>query len=79
MIELPFEEEMAENEPNRRILRDFALPGTQGSQTSIARPIVNANNFEIKCDNPKKKKNFYKFSRHYFISLSIISYFSSIY
>ncbi|XP_027181793.1 uncharacterized protein LOC113780176 [Coffea eugenioides] len=39
---------MAKNEPNRRTLRDFALPGTQGSQTSIARPMVNANNFEIK-------------------------------
>ena len=39
---------MAENEANRRALRDFALPGTQGSQTSIARPTVNANNFEIK-------------------------------
>nr|XP_027109803.1 uncharacterized protein LOC113729769 [Coffea arabica] len=48
LIELPFEEEIAENEPNRRILRDFALPETQGSQTSIARPMVNANNFEIK-------------------------------
>ncbi|XP_027156543.1 uncharacterized protein LOC113757463 [Coffea eugenioides] len=39
---------MAENEPNRRILREFALPETQGSQTSIARPTVSANNFEIK-------------------------------
>ncbi|XP_071917054.1 uncharacterized protein [Coffea arabica] len=48
LIELPFEEEMAENDPNRRILRDFALPGTQDSQTSIVRPTVNANNFEIK-------------------------------
>ncbi|XP_071932159.1 uncharacterized protein [Coffea arabica] len=38
LIELPFEEEMTENEANRRALRDFALPGTQGSQTSIARP-----------------------------------------
>ena len=47
-IQLPFEEEMAENEANRRALWDFALPGTQGSQTSIARPAVNANNFEIK-------------------------------
>ncbi|XP_071933622.1 uncharacterized protein [Coffea arabica] len=39
---------MAENESNRRILRDFVLPGAQGSQTSIVRPTVNANNFEIK-------------------------------
>nr|XP_027071867.1 uncharacterized protein LOC113696688 [Coffea arabica] len=39
---------MAENDPNRRILRDFTLPGTQDSQTSIAMPTVNANNFEIK-------------------------------
>ncbi|XP_071939793.1 uncharacterized protein [Coffea arabica] len=29
---------MAENKPNRRVLRDFALPGTQRSQTSIAKP-----------------------------------------
>ncbi|XP_071932955.1 uncharacterized protein [Coffea arabica] len=41
LIELPFEEEMTENEANRRALRDFALPGTQGSQTSIARPTNN--------------------------------------
>ncbi|XP_027169924.1 uncharacterized protein LOC113769792 [Coffea eugenioides] len=39
---------MAENDSNRRILRDFTLPRTQGSQTSIVRPTVNANNFEIK-------------------------------
>ena len=39
---------MAEQEANRRALRDFALPSAQGSQTSITRPTVNANNFEIK-------------------------------
>ena len=39
---------MAKNEANRRALRDFALPGTQESQTRIAWPTVNANNFEIK-------------------------------
>ena len=47
-VELPLEERMAEQEVNRRALRDFALPSAQGSQTSITRPTVNANNFEIK-------------------------------
>ena len=47
-IKLSFEEEMAKNEANKQALRDFALSGTQESQTSIARPAVNANNFEIK-------------------------------
>ena len=37
-----------ENEANRRALRDFVLPGIQGSQTSIARSTVNATNFDIK-------------------------------
>ena len=46
-VERPFEKEMAESEANRQALRDFALLGTQESQTSIARPTVNANNFEI--------------------------------
>ena len=48
MIELPFEEEMIKNEANRRALMNFALPETQGSQTSVAWPTVNAKNFEIK-------------------------------
>ncbi|XP_027171773.1 uncharacterized protein LOC113771386 [Coffea eugenioides] len=39
---------MTKNDSNRRILRDFALSGSQDSQTSIVRPTVNANNFEIK-------------------------------
>ena len=47
-IKLPFEDEMVENEANKRALRNFALPRTQGSQTSIVRPTVNAKNFEIK-------------------------------
>ena len=50
VIELPHLEEMAEEHSNRnqQVLRDFALPSMKGSQTSIARPAVNANNFEIK-------------------------------
>ena len=47
-IELPVEDEIVENETNRRSLKDFVLPGTQESQTSIARPMINTNNFEIK-------------------------------
>ena len=35
-IERPFKVEITKNEANRQVLRDFALPGTQGSQTSIA-------------------------------------------
>ena len=30
-----------------RPLRDYALPNASGAQTSIARPTINANNFEI--------------------------------
>ena len=50
VIELPHLEEMAEERANRnqQVLRDFALPSTEGSQTSIAWLAVNANNFEIK-------------------------------
>ncbi|XP_071933957.1 uncharacterized protein [Coffea arabica] len=52
LIELPFEEEMAENDLNRRVLRDCALPGTQGSQTSIARPAVQfVNNYNRNAQN----------------------------
>ena len=47
-IELSFKEEMIEQKGNRRALRNFALLRTQGSQTSITRPIVNAKNFELK-------------------------------
>ena len=32
----------------RRTLRDFVTPGVQGIALSIARPIVDANNFERK-------------------------------
>lgn len=32
----------------QRTLREFTLPNTTGSQTSIGRPTVNANKFEIK-------------------------------
>ena len=32
----------------RRTLRDFVTPGVQGITTSIARPTVDANNFELK-------------------------------
>jgi len=31
----------------RRTLRDFVTPGVQGIASSIARPIVDANNFEL--------------------------------
>ncbi|XP_071927623.1 uncharacterized protein [Coffea arabica] len=52
LIELPFEEEMAENDLNRRVLRDFTIPGTQGSQTSIARPAVQfVNNYNRNAQN----------------------------
>ena len=40
---------MAENNQNpARMLGDFAMPTTDGARTSIARPVVNANNFELK-------------------------------
>jgi len=32
----------------RRTLRDFVTPGVQGISSSIARPAVDANNFELK-------------------------------
>ncbi|XP_071928164.1 uncharacterized protein [Coffea arabica] len=52
LIELPFEEEMAKNDLNRRVLRDFTIPGTQGSQTSIARPAVQfVNNYNRNAQN----------------------------
>nr|XP_027109420.1 uncharacterized protein LOC113729309 [Coffea arabica] len=52
LIELPFAEEMAENDPNRRVLRDYTLPGTQGSQTSIVRPTVQfVNNYNRNAQN----------------------------
>lgn len=31
---------------NQILLRDYAMPNVNGTQTSIARPAVNANNFE---------------------------------
>ena len=40
MAEQPREEE--------RTLLDFAMPGLDGTRQSIARPTINANNFEIK-------------------------------
>ena len=45
---MPFDEEMMKNETSRRVLKNFTLPGTQESQTSIEWPTVNVNNFEIK-------------------------------
>ena len=33
---------------NQRTLHDYATPNINGTQTSIVRPTVNANNFEIK-------------------------------
>ncbi|XP_071905631.1 uncharacterized protein [Coffea arabica] len=60
LIELPFEEEMAENDPNRRVLRDFALPRTQGSQTSIARPSVQfVNNYNRNAQNNPYSNTYY--------------------
>ena len=38
--------EMEEQRP--RSLRDYALPNESEAQTSIARPAINANNFESK-------------------------------
>ena len=35
-------------EANGRALRDFALPEIDGLQTSIVRPTIITNNFEIK-------------------------------
>jgi len=32
----------------RRTLRDFVTPGVQGIASSIARPTIDANNFELK-------------------------------
>ena len=40
MAEQPREEE--------RTLLDFVMPGLDGTRQSIARPTINANNFEIK-------------------------------
>ena len=49
-IELSPLETMVEEQVDcdQKSLRDFALPNATGSQISIVRPIVNANNFEIK-------------------------------
>ena len=35
-------------EERQSVLRDYALPNTDGSRTSIARTTIQANNFEIK-------------------------------
>ena len=39
---------MAEQREAERTLLDFAMPGLDGTRQSIARPTINANNFEIK-------------------------------
>ena len=39
---------MAEQREVERTLLDFAMPGVDGTRQSIARPTINANNFEIK-------------------------------
>ncbi|XP_038976409.1 uncharacterized protein LOC113461320 [Phoenix dactylifera] len=41
---------MADNQDNqnKRLLSDYAVPNVNGAQPSIVRPTVNANNFEIK-------------------------------
>ena len=39
---------MAEQRANERTLLEFSMPGLEGTQQSITRPTINANNFEIK-------------------------------
>ena len=39
---------MAEQREEERTLLDFAMPGLDVTRQSIARPTINANNFEIK-------------------------------
>ena len=39
---------MAEQREEERTLLDFAMPGLDGTRQSIARPTINANNFESK-------------------------------
>ena len=39
---------MAEQREGERTHLDFAMPGLDGTRQSIARPTINANNFEIK-------------------------------
>ncbi|XP_038973076.1 uncharacterized protein LOC120105078 [Phoenix dactylifera] len=41
---------MADNQDNqnKRLLSDYAVPNINGAQSSIVRPTINANNFEIK-------------------------------
>lgn len=38
----------SDNENPRRLLRDYATPIVQGTASSIRRPAIQANNFEIK-------------------------------
>ena len=40
-------EDEQENQ-HRRLLREYAVPNVNGPKSSIVRPLINANNFEIK-------------------------------
>ena len=39
---------MEDERADERTLLEFAMPGLEGTQQSITRPTINANNFEIK-------------------------------
>ena len=52
-----------ENNPNRRAMKDYMAPSLNGCTSSIVRPPVQTNNFELKTSLIQFIQNNYQFSR----------------